>query len=310
MIYRALFNLISAFVGLFCSLLYQNNSTLQRLNLAQNKMGSAAGLPLAKAMVVNRSLELLSLAEDAVCEVHFISACAGLGALAEGFELAGHTCTWARGSGSGGGSGEGNTAVVTKAMLKSFYIKHDPSAIERVDEILAAYTPAELNAALKAKYGEVPTDMGVWQESAPAPAPALASAPKPGAPAAPAEEESERNRAAFFAASPWEAAATDVEALLDPSDLPALPDVQAPAPPPAAPPEPEVAFTAEEAKAHAEKICEAVRKEVRGDEAMLNQFMAATRQMEKGKLVCPVVSGQPSFFASVSSGEWTAILLC
>jgi hypothetical protein len=268
----------------------QSNSTLQVLNVSQNKMGGGGGLPLAKAMTVNRSLRLLSLTDDALCEVQFISACAGLGALATEFELAGHTCTWTR----GGGSGSGNTAVVTKTMLTSFYLKHDPTAIARVDEILAAYSPAELHKALKDKYGEVPNDLGVWQESAPAPAPAPASAARVTAPAAPAaEEQGEQNRAAFFASSPWEASATDDFYTPAPLDLPPVEATQAPAPPPPAPvglPAPEESFTPEEAKAHAEKICEAVRKEVRGDEAMLNQFMAATRQMEKGKLKCPVVS--------------------
>jgi diazepam-binding inhibitor (GABA receptor modulating acyl-CoA-binding protein) len=50
------------------------------------------------------------------------------------------------------------SAVITKVALTAFYLKHDPDAIARVDEILAAYSPAELSTALRKKYGESPTD--------------------------------------------------------------------------------------------------------------------------------------------------------
>jgi acyl-CoA-binding protein len=51
------------------------------------------------------------------------------------------------------------SGTITKASLTAFYLKHDPDAISRVDEILAAYSAADLNKALKTKYGEVPNDL-------------------------------------------------------------------------------------------------------------------------------------------------------
>jgi hypothetical protein len=47
---------------------------------------------------------------------------------------------------------------ITKTMLTSFYLKHDPTNIARVDEILADYDSVTLNAALENKYGEGPIE--------------------------------------------------------------------------------------------------------------------------------------------------------
>jgi hypothetical protein len=52
----------------------------------------------------------------------------------------------------------GTTLTITKTMLVRFYEKHDPASIARVDQIIAAYPAAKLDAALRAKYGESPTE--------------------------------------------------------------------------------------------------------------------------------------------------------
>ena len=48
-------------------------------------------------------------------------------------------------------------------MLTAFYLKHEPANVARVDEILGAYTPSELDQALRNKYGEVPNDLSTAQ---------------------------------------------------------------------------------------------------------------------------------------------------
>jgi hypothetical protein len=53
-------------------------------------------------------------------------------------------------------------ASISKASLTAFYHKYEPTNIPRVNEILEAYSAAELNAALIMKYGAIPSsDVGV-----------------------------------------------------------------------------------------------------------------------------------------------------
>jgi hypothetical protein len=61
-------------------------------------------------------------------------------------------------------NGDAEGAVITAQMLTSFYMKHDPSAVVRVDGILEAYSSSELDVALKEKYGAGILEVGRAEE--------------------------------------------------------------------------------------------------------------------------------------------------
>ena len=54
---------------------------------------------------------------------------------------------------SAASAGIDDTSPITRQMLVQFYTKHDAKSVSRVDEILLAYSAADLRRALSKKYG-------------------------------------------------------------------------------------------------------------------------------------------------------------